>query len=156
MCILYIYIHTFVGVSNLGRTGITYTTITVKWDPAITPSDCGPVFYNVTATNLADASDRNTIVWGLRAEFSNLMNGTNYTISVAAVNRAGSGPSSMITVTTLTGNEGKIILLNVHNSVDVFLIRSYGAPNGSGRCSVAQCYDKTCATLAQSKMDWYH
>ena len=30
----------------------------------------------------------------------------------------------------------------------VFLIRSYGA----GRCPVAQCYDKTWATLAQSKI----
>ena len=34
----------------------------------------------------------------------------------------------------------------------VFLIRSYGTPNGTGRCPVAQCYDKTWATLAQSKI----
>ena len=32
-----------------------------------------------------------------------------------------------------------------------FLIRSYGAPNGTERYSAAQCYDKTWATLAQSK-----
>ena len=36
----------------------------------------------------------------------------------------------------------------------VFLIRSYGAPNGARRCSVVQCYDKTWATLAQTKMSW--
>ena len=33
-----------------------------------------------------------------------------------------------------------------------FLIRSYGAPNGAGRCPVAQCYDNTWATLVQSKI----
>ena len=32
----------------------------------------------------------------------------------------------------------------------VFLIRSYGAPSGAGRCSVAQCYDNTWAMLVQS------
>ena len=36
--------------------------------------------------------------------------------------------------------------------VSVFLIRSYGTPNGAGRCSVAQCYDNTWATLAQCKI----
>ena len=35
------------------------------------------------------------------------------------------------------------------------MIRSYGTPNGAGSCSVAQCYDKTWATLAQSKVGWY-
>ena len=34
----------------------------------------------------------------------------------------------------------------------VFLIRSYGAPNDTGRCSVPQCHDNTWATLAQSKI----
>ena len=33
----------------------------------------------------------------------------------------------------------------------MFLIRSYGAPNGAGRCSVAQCYDNTWAML---KLNW--
>ena len=32
-----------------------------------------------------------------------------------------------------------------------FLIRSYGT-RGIGRCSMAQCYDKTLAMLAQSKI----
>ena len=76
------------------------TTIIITWDPANSHRDCGPVHYTVTAINLADVSDRNTIVvWGPRAEFSNLINSTNYNISVAAVNRAGSGLSSTIIVT---------------------------------------------------------
>ena len=33
----------------------------------------------------------------------------------------------------------------------VFLIRSYG----TGRCCVAQCYDKTWTTLVQNKIGWY-
>ena len=46
----------------------------------------------------------NTTVMSERGtEFSNLMNGISYNISVAAVNRAGTGLSSTITVTTLTG-----------------------------------------------------
>ena len=34
--------------------------------------------------------------------------------------------------------------------VSVFLIESYGTPNGTGRCSVAQCYDNAWAMLVQS------
>ena len=103
---IHVYILTYVGVSNLRDTMVTNTTITVVWNPADSPY-CGPVFYYiVTAISLADDGDRNTIVWEPRAEFSDLINGTNYSISVAAVNRAGTGPSSMINVTTLTGNEG--------------------------------------------------
>ena len=30
-----------------------------------------------------------------------------------------------------------------------FLIRSYGTPNGPGRCPVSQCCDKIWATMAQ-------
>ena len=44
----------------------------------------------------------------------------------------------------------------VHISV---LVRSYGAPSGARRHSVVQCYDKmydkTRATLAQSKISWH-
>ena len=98
----------YTGVSNLRSSIITNTTITIQWDPADSPSDCGLVFYyNVTIVNLCNAYDMNTVVTNQKiAEFSNLRNGNSYHISVAAVNRAGTGPSSMITVTTLTGNEG--------------------------------------------------
>ena len=36
----------------------------------------------------------------------------------------------------------------------VFLMRSFGTPNSTERCFAVQCYDKTWATLAQSKMGW--
>ena len=72
------------------------------WDPADSPN-CGPVlYYTVTIVNSVDDNDRNTIESsGTRAEFSNLVNGTNYTFSVAAVNRAGTGATSRIIVATL-------------------------------------------------------
>ena len=86
----------------------TNTAIIITWSPTFDASHCGPVlYYTVTATSLADDNDRNTIVvWGTRAELSDLINGISYTISVAAVNREGTRPSSMINVTTLSGNEG--------------------------------------------------
>ena len=88
-------------MSNLRDSATTNTTITITWDPAVSPDDCGPVlYYNVIATSLADASDRNTIVTSQTiAGLSGLRNGTSYNVSVAAVNRAGSGPSSTIIVT---------------------------------------------------------
>ena len=82
------------------RYATTNAAVIITWNPTFDVSDCGPVlYYTVTATSLADVNDRNTIVWGPRAEFSNLLNDTEYKISVAAVNRAGSGPSSTIIVT---------------------------------------------------------
>ena len=83
------------------NTATPNATIIVTWDPAVSPDDCGPVlYYNVIATSLADASYRITIVTSQTiAGFSGLRNGTSYNISVAAVNRAGSGPSSTIIVT---------------------------------------------------------
>ena len=96
-----IYIYAYIGVSGLRNTATTNATITITWDPTVSPSDCGPVlYYTLTATSLADASDRIIIVTSQTvAVFSSLMNGTLYNISVAAVNRAGSGPSSTIIVT---------------------------------------------------------
>ena len=89
------YLHTHTGVLNLRYTATTNTVVIITWNPTFDVSDCGPVlYYTLTATSLADVSDRNTIVWGPRTEFSDLINGTNYNISVAAVNRAGSGPLS--------------------------------------------------------------
>ena len=105
------YIYTYIGVSNLRSSATTNTTVIITWDPAVSPNDCGPVlYYNVIATSLADASDRNTIVTNQTiAGFSGLRNGTSYNISVAAVNRVGSGPSSTIIV---TGNAiGKLFLM---------------------------------------------
>ena len=36
----------------------------------------------------------------------------------------------------------------------VFLIRSYGAPNATGRFPVAQCYDKIRPHWCNSKITW--
>ena len=56
-------------------------------------------------------------------------------------------------------SNSKPILLRIDISKkyfhSVFLIRSYGAPNGARRCSVVYCYDKIWATLAHSKMSWH-
>ena len=41
------YLHTYVGVSNLRSVRTTNTTITVEWDPADSPSGCGPLLYYV-------------------------------------------------------------------------------------------------------------
>ena len=99
--------HTYVGVSNLGSSERNRNTITIVWDPARSPN-CGPVlYYTVTIVNSVDDNDRNTTeLSGRRTEFSNLINGTHYTISVAAVNRAGTGATSRIIVATLTDEEG--------------------------------------------------
>ena len=95
-------------MSNLRSSITTDTTIIITWDPADSSVDCGPVlYYTVSIVNLCNAPDMSMIVTNQTiAEFSNLRNGNLYHVSVAAVNRAGSGPSLMIIVTTLTGNEG--------------------------------------------------
>ena len=95
----------YVGVDNLRVAQVAPTKITVMWNDALSPTTrCGPViFYDVTIVNLMDPSEMMTVerrdnVTG----FYNLRSNTSYNISVAAVNRAGTGPSSVITVTTLT------------------------------------------------------
>ena len=101
--------HMYIGVSNLRRSEIRTNKIAVEWDqPAERPSNnCGPIFYyNVTIVNLDDVSDVNSSKETVNsAEFSNLINGTSYNISVAAVNRVGTGPVSTITETTSTEGE---------------------------------------------------
>ena len=74
------------------------------WNDAVSPSGCGPVFYyNVTVVNLMEPGSMRTIVTNNNVTgVYNLRNNTSYNISVAAINRAGTGPSSVIAVTTLT------------------------------------------------------
>ena len=109
------YVHT-VGVSNLRYLTRTVNTITILWNPADSPN-CGPVlYYTVTIVNSVNPTDMNTIVTSERGtEFCNLMNGTSYNISVAAVNRAGTGLTSTIIVTTLTDDEGKHIIIFINH-----------------------------------------
>ena len=94
----------YVGVSNLKEGTVTATMIAVMWNDTVSSNGCGPAFYhNVTAVNLMDPSDMISMQTSHNvAEFSNLRSDMSYNISVAAVNRAGTGPLSMITVTTLT------------------------------------------------------
>ena len=105
---LYICILVYIGVSNSRSSERTRNTITIVWDPARSPN-CGPVlYYIVTIVNSVDDNDRNaTELSGTRAVLSNLINDTSYNISVAAVNWVGTGPTSTISVTTLTDEEGK-------------------------------------------------
>ena len=110
-CLLIFIICTHIGVPKLRSSITTNSTVTIQWDPAISPSGCGPILhYNVTIMNQCDAPDMNTIATNQnRAEFFGLRNGSSYDISVAAVNRVGTGPSSRIIITTLTGSEkGKL------------------------------------------------
>ena len=107
-------------MSNLRSVRITNTAITVEWDSADSPSVCGPLlYYNVTIVNLVDPSNMNsTQETGNRAEFPNLNNGTSYNISVAAVNRVGTGPVRTFNETTLSENqEGE---LNAQYSCTIF------------------------------------
>jgi len=70
------------------------------WDPD--SPNCGPVlYYNVIIVNSVDVNDMNiTELSGNTIEFSNLIKNTTYIISVAAVNRVGTGLTSTINVTT--------------------------------------------------------
>ena len=103
----------YIGVSNLRSSGSSNNIITIVWDPADSPY-CGPVlYYNVTIANSATPNDMNATKTSItRVEFSNLMNGTSYFFNVAAVNRAGTGPTSpTINVTTLADDKGNCSML---------------------------------------------
>ena len=130
------HLHTYIVVDNLRENNFTTDTITVLWNATPGDSgpvvDCGPVVnYVVTAVNSPDADDmRNVTVKEEEATISNLDKGTTYTITVVAVNRAGSGPPSTINVTT---DKGKVIMFNVHNSTNMFMNGT--APKQHCKCS---------------------
>jgi len=99
------FFYFFIGVSNLRSSSKTTNTITMMWYPD--SYNCGSVlYYNVTIVNSVNSSDMNiTESSESTIKFSNLINGTTYNISVAAINRAGTGPTSTISVTTLVVDE---------------------------------------------------
>jgi len=104
-----LHILIFIGISNLRSSIKTTNTITVVWDHADSPY-CGPVlYYSVTIVNSHDVSDMSiTETSESTIKFSNLMIGTTYSISVVAINRAGTGPTSTISVITpVVDEEGK-------------------------------------------------
>ena len=99
-------------MSNLRSLERSRNGITIAWDPADSPN-CGPVlYYNVTIVNVMNTTQLSET----RVEFSNLISGILYTFNVAAVNKAGIGPTSTIIVTTLTDDEGKPILSTYVNT----------------------------------------
>ena len=112
----------YVGVSNLRSLESTRNGIIIVWDPADSPN-CGPVLYTVTIVNSVNATDMNTTVTrGTRVDFSNLINGTSYNISVTAVNRAGPGPTSTITATDEEGNNCPVLYTYVFTLVIMIII----------------------------------
>ena len=113
-------------MSNLRSTRITNTTITAKWNPAISPSGCGPVFYyNVTIMNATYATAIETSE--TIATFSNLKGGVQYNISVVAVNRAGTGPSHQISVTR--GKSYSLLMNNVNICMCVYILSYAKTPS---------------------------
>jgi len=109
----------------LRNTQRTTDTIEIMWDPADSPN-CGPVlYYNVTIRNVAISCDIRSFVFTVpSAKVSNLVMGIMYTISVVAVNRAGVGMETTISVTTLAvatsaTSEGSEGLLMYSYSINV-------------------------------------
>ena len=72
----------------------TRDTITIEWDSASGNSACGPVEYIVTVVNLMDGNVHEVEESQTTITFDDLINDIMYEISVAAINRAGRGPSS--------------------------------------------------------------
>ena len=106
-------------MSNLRSTRITNTTITVKWNPAISPSGCGPIlYYTVTIMSATDTNANETSETVVT--FSNLEDGVQYNISVVAVNRAGTGPSHQISVTT--GKSYSLLMNSVNICMCVYIL----------------------------------
>jgi len=100
--------HTYTAISNLRNFRRTSNKIEIVWDPADHDSpNCGPVlYYYVIIVNSVDVNDMNiTQSSEIRAKVSNLIKTTTYIISVAAVNRGGTGPTSTINITTLVVDE---------------------------------------------------
>ena len=119
----YFYVHVYVGVLNLRSTQRTTDRIIVVWDPTDS-LNCGPaLYYIVTIRNLAISCDTNSFDLNVpRAEFHDLINNVAYTISVAAVNRAGVGMETTINVTTLavavaTSDTSQGLLLYTYKSL---------------------------------------
>ena len=75
--------------------------------------------------NSVNATDMNITEDERTSEFSNSINGASYNISVAAVNRAGTGPTSTIIVTTLTDDEGNYVCIYVYVHMYVSMYCSY-------------------------------
>ena len=90
------------GVTLLTNTTYKSDLIIVTWDPA-SSSYCGEVlYYQVVISSDEHVNILNDVVnvTCLTATFLGLRSNTTYTITVAAVNQAGSGIMTQITVIT--------------------------------------------------------
>ena len=79
------------------------TNITVTWDAATSPY-CGRVLYYMVMISSDEHSnivnDIVNVTSPLTATFSNLMNGTNYNITVTPYNRGGAGMTTTESIRT--------------------------------------------------------
>ena len=90
------------GITHLANSSYSSNIITLTWDPANSPY-CGEVlYYQVVISSDEHANIPNNIVNStcLTTTFLDLWSNTAYTITVTAVNRAGSGIVARITVVT--------------------------------------------------------
>ena len=105
-------------VSMLRIVSRTNTSITVMWSPEEN-SMCGPAMcYSVTIMNSSYMYATKTCETTFK--FVDLMS-DSYNITVRAINRAGIGPASDITLTTLTDDEeGKKCTCNTSRLYNLF------------------------------------
>ncbi len=100
-----------VAVGNFSAVQVTMTTIMLSWEPVPCLSSNGDITsYTLTAASLYDPI---TISIGIGIQnytLENLIPGTEYQISVTAINVNGTGPVAMVTNTTdlAPGSHGKL------------------------------------------------
>ena len=108
-----------------GKSGVTYsatsTEISISWEHATSPADCGTVSYilNLHSLNATDDNTTRTTIEN-RARFIDLSNGTTYIIIVTAVNRAGT--MILYTISVTTKSEGKECSVFIYSTnVDMYV-----------------------------------
>ena len=105
--VLNFFVLYFSGITQLTNTTYKSDLIVVTWEPASSPY-CGEVlYYQVVISSDEHVNIANNIVStiGLTATFLNLRNNTFYTITVTAVNKAGSGRTFSVSVNTATRSQ---------------------------------------------------
>jgi len=92
----------FLGVTHLTNTTYKSDLIIITWDLASSPY-CGEVLYyqvGITSDEHTDLKNNTVATAGLSTTFLDLKSNTRYTITVAAVNRAGTAINANIVVQT--------------------------------------------------------
>ena len=95
----------YIGVTNLTNTTNSEDTITVTWNNASSPY-CGEILYYMVMIssdehcNIMNAIMNVTDLSLLTATFSNLMNDTNYNITITPYNRVIAGMSTTVSIRT--------------------------------------------------------